>query len=154
MNTTQEETLASWIVEYPLCFDRVDGSHGLTYGLEYGEGWNAIVEELLEKIQDHLAEKYAAGFRDPDNEFSIQQIKQKFGILRVYVSGADDAIHRWIFEAERKSAAVCEMCGSPGSLHCAYGGYWLHTMCPHHAETHKFVPFDPNPSNAPESENS
>jgi len=140
MNTTQEETLASWIVQYPLCFERTGGSLVLAYGLEYGEGWNPIMEELLEKIEDHLAEKYAAGFRDSDNEFSIQQIKQKFGILRVYVSGADDTIHRWIFEAEHKSAAVCEMCGSPGSLHCAQGGYWLHTMCPSHAETHKFVP--------------
>ena len=135
----QNTVYENWKTRFPLCFER-EGCC-MTFGLEFGSGWNGIVEELLGKIEAHLAEKYAAGFRDPDYGFQIDQIKEKFGTLRFYVSGADDSIFDFIADAGRKSAQTCELCGSSGGLHCRKGVFWLRTLCAEHAEAHDYEPY-------------
>ena len=135
----QNNVYEDWKKRFPLCFER-EGCC-MTFGLEFNSGWNGIVEELLGKIEAHLTEKYAAGFRDPDYGFQIDQIKEKFGTLRFYVCGADDPIFNFILDAERKSAQTCELCGAPGSLHCRKGAFWLHTFCPAHAEEYDYEPY-------------
>jgi len=122
------EQYEKWKAQFPLCFERTGSCMG--FGVQHSSGWNPIIERLLTKIEAHLAAKYAAGFRDPDYGFQIDQIKEKFGTLRFYVCGADDQIFQWIVEAERETANTCEACGAPGSLHCRVGGYWLYTRCP------------------------
>ena len=136
----QNSTYEDWKKRFPLCFERTGSC--MAFGIEHMSGWNAIVEELLGKIEAHLAEKYAAGFRDPDYGFQIEQIKEKFGTLRFYVSGADDTIFRFIDEAERKTVYTCEKCGSSGGLHCRKGVYWVRTLCTAHAEEYDYEPYD------------
>jgi hypothetical protein len=136
---SQDATYEDWKKRFPLCFERTGTC--MTFGIEHMGGWNAIVEELLGKIEAHLAEKYAAGFRDPDYGFQIDQIKEKFGTLRFYVCGADDQIFQWIVDAERKTATTCELCGSSGGLHCRKGAYWIRTLCPAHAEEYDYEPY-------------
>lgn len=90
-------------------------------------GW----DELLLELDRDLAKL------DPDYE--INQAKEKFGLLRFYVTfsdalmelpetrGAADALIR---DAEDRSATICELCGADGSLR---PGGWIKTLCNEHA---------------------
>jgi hypothetical protein len=89
--------------------------------LECQAGWAGIIEECDRRL------------RELDPNYSIQQIKEKFGGLRYYASATDPAVDwdAWsavIAEAERKAAETCETCGEPGKLSTT--GYWLKTVCP------------------------
>lgn len=94
--------------------DRDDISKScMFFGFECGDGWHDIILDMLEKLNDL------------DEEVHIRQIKEKFGTLRVYISGPEVA-HGIVEKAELKSAKVCEMCGEKGSLR---GKAWVYTMC-------------------------
>jgi hypothetical protein len=56
----------------------------------------------------------------------LDQIKEKFGGLRFYIGGGDEAIFERINEAERESYHTCETCGRPGQLR---GDGWMVTIC-------------------------
>ena len=141
----QNSTYEDWKKRFPLCFERKGG--WMAFSLEYNAGWNGIVEELLGKIEGHLAEKQALGLLDPDCGFQINQIKEKFGTMRFYVSGADDTIFGFIDEAERKTANTCEMCGNSGALYTKRGKFWLRTFCAVHAEEYDYEPYNSEAAN-------
>lgn len=63
--------------------------------------------------------------------FAYAQVKQKFGELRVYVSGATPEARDLIAAAEVRSRTICEVCGAPGSP-CQRRG-WYRALCPVHA---------------------
>lgn len=54
------------------------------------------------------------------------QVKEKFAILRFYMSTATSEMWDLIKEAEEKSATICEDCGEPGVTR---GGAWIRTLC-------------------------
>lgn len=69
----------------------------------------------------------------------VDQIKEKFGGLRFYITHdfeAGQGLHEdcpvWaaIEEAERASLIICEMCGQPGERR---RGSWIRTLCDVHA---------------------
>ena len=133
------EQYEKWKMQYPLCFERTGSC--MDFGLQCGSGWFPLLGRLLAKIEAHLAEKYAAGFRDPDYGFRIDQIKEKFGTLRFYVGGGDDQIFQWIVDAEQESARTCELTGLSGTLHTKRGGFWLQTLCPEKAAEYDYEPY-------------
>ena len=133
------EQYEKWKMQYPLCFERTGSC--MDFGLQCGSGWFPLLGRLLSKNEAHLAEKYAAGFRDPDYGFRIDQIKEKFGTLRFYVGGGDDQIFQWIVDAERESARTCELTGLSGTLHTKRGGFWLQTLCPEKAAEYDYEPY-------------
>jgi len=109
-------------------FDPVDIRQDMTqscmaWGFECGEGWYPLIEELLAK----LLSLNAPGL-------IIEQVKEKFGGLRVYYR-ADvpenlyDKIDSLISFYEKKSYTICEVCGKPGKL---YSKGWWQTVCPEH----------------------
>lgn len=67
---------------------------------------------------------------DPAPQVVASQVKEKFGTLRFYHSGGDDAIAGMIRMAEEMSGTTCEECGKPGTT--TQGG-WIRTLC----KTHK-----------------
>jgi hypothetical protein len=102
-------------------------------------GWLPMLRQLDATLQEHW----------PD--YTISQIKEKFGTLRFYADpgveipdfGDDDAgtaahnqwyadnidaFHALIHEYEDKSASICELCGKAGKLGTT--GYWWTTCCP------------------------
>ena len=87
-------------------------------------GWEAIVDAL----RRDLAEL--------DPELRVEQVKQKFGGLRVYVAAGDPAVaaavRERITEAESASERTCEQCGRPGRLRTDRP--WATTLCDEHAE--------------------
>jgi hypothetical protein len=94
--------------------------------VECREGWYPLIDELLSEL-DKL-----------DIKLRIDQIKEKWGGLRFYVTvtyALDDFTYdkacRLIAEYEDKSYHICEVCGEPGKLH-AKG--WHQTLCDKHLQ--------------------
>ena len=44
-------------------------------------------------------------------QFQVQQVKEKFGGLRFYISAAPQEVHNMIHKAEAESYTICEHCG-------------------------------------------
>lgn len=94
-------------------------------------GWHAILDSMLARMKE-------AGFKG-----EIDDIKQKFGGLRVSVAGwkpdateEDEAIlakcHEIVRETEANSFNVCEVCGAPGKQRG--NAYWnAYALCDDHA---------------------
>lgn len=59
----------------------------------------------------------------------VNQIKEKFGGLRFYVSHATDKQYDIIHKAEEKSYKICEVCGKKGKLRKLA---WAKTLCWRH----------------------
>lgn len=122
-----QKLVKSLLEKYPLFFPNIYGDYtktSLAFGLECGNGWFSIMEELCEKI---------ASLGDIGFEFT--QIKEKWGLLRVYytfrteIECCWDKIDELIDAAETKSGHICEHCGSKDDVtHKARGG-WISTLC-------------------------
>lgn len=113
-----------------------------------GPGWAALVAECFTICE-------ASGF-----PFWVDQVKEKFGALRFYVTFGESQ-RRWgkreslpwetvepIFEqlalVEAKSYTVCELCGAPGELDRDRS--WWRTVCPTHKAARANPKWDePNP---------
>lgn len=91
------------------------------FGFNCGDGWFNILSKCLDQLRA-LREFGLA----PD--LMLVQVKEKFGTLRIYVSGDDT--HRIanaiISCAERLSGFTCEECGARGKTR---GSRWVTTLC-------------------------
>ena len=107
-------------------------------GFAIGPGWWPVIETLCTNIQNHIdwkqeqKEKYNRG--EGCEQVIVAQIKEKFGGLRFYYNGGDDAIDGMVRMAESWAARSCEECGSPGK---ARSGGWIRTLCDFHEEQHQ-----------------
>lgn len=95
---------------------------------DVGNGWYGILERLFTKI---------AALNLP-TEFCIEQVKEKFGALRVYIGGVNgplyDKIRALIAEAAKESVQTCEVCGEKGKR---WGTSWVNTFCEDHRADRK-----------------
>lgn len=93
------------------------------------EGWWPILEALCSQIQHHIDWKNKQS--EVVASVTVNQIKEKFGGLRFYYSGGDDAIDGMVRMAESWAAHSCETCGAPGK---SRDGGWIKTLCDHHEQ--------------------
>jgi hypothetical protein len=119
------------IAKHPSLFG--DSSDYLSGRPETGDGWRDLLETAVQRLADAMKAAPSATLR-------VDQIKSKFGTLRLYVSGAFAAdkdarcaVELAIDLAEARSATTCETCGDEGRLYEGRGG-WLVTACPVHAD--------------------
>lgn len=113
--------------KYPVLFShRLDPGRKtpLTYGIRVGDGWRKILEELTEQI----------AVLDINHIIRVEQIKEKFGGLRYYISFSTkpdrefkDKVYEKIKDAENRSFETCEVCGNKGCLR--YNNHWYKTLC-------------------------
>lgn len=89
---------------------------------ECGIGWYDIINDLSDKLEP-LAE--SRGNQIGEYVFA-EQVKEKFGTLRFYLSCATDDMYKLIDEAEWLSQNTCEACGKPGILG---GDKWMAVRC-------------------------
>ena len=85
--------------------------------IECGKGWYPLISETLDQLEE------------ADPNYVIHQIKEKFGELRVYISG-NEAAQDIADKAGEKSTHICDVCGQEGSLRNLNG--WLATTCEDH----------------------
>ena len=91
-------------------------------GFECADGWFELIWELSKKITPLLED-------NPENPMFAEQVKEKMGTLRFYMSYDNRKIANLIDEYEDKSAHICEVCGKPGKT---YEGRWVRTVCNEH----------------------
>jgi hypothetical protein len=98
-----------------------DPDHIMTGANHVGEGWHQLIRDLEEQLNEL------------DPEYSLQQVKEKFGGLRYYATSTgpyDITFHSLISDAESASFRICEECGEPGTPNS--DGGWYKTLCDTH----------------------
>jgi len=110
----------------------------MCWGFNVSEGWLSIVEDLSQKLETLIQEWLT---KNPDKEHPrVAQVKEKFGLLRVYLDYYDSkrdgdptvaAMWSAINEAAAVSAKTCEWCGSPGVFRSEKMP-WKKTFCDDH----------------------
>ena len=108
------------------------------FGVECNLGWYEIISSVCWMIAQH--ERNIDGNRkyleknDPEKLTSLpeyfpvkfDQVKEKYGGLRLYFSGGDEYIRGMVRMAEAFSYKVCEVCGNKGEPN---KGGWITTLC-------------------------
>lgn len=94
--------------------------------IDPADGWAQILTDLQRDL------------RQIDPGHVVRQVKQKFGVLKVWAEASDpalaDAFHDRIAVAEQQSSITCERCGVPGRLH-QRDSDWYSTLCDVHAQS-------------------
>jgi hypothetical protein len=96
----------------------------MCWGFDCGDGWYNILDQLMSNIQHHIDWKNKK--EEVVAQVTLDQVKEKFGTLRFYYTGGDDAIDGMVRMAESMSGVTCEGCGNVGERR---GGGWVHTYC-------------------------
>lgn len=78
------------------------------YIFECGDGWLDLLYRISHALSAHAE---SAGL-----DVVATQVKEKFGMLRIYVDGGDEEVDRLLDDGELESATICEVCGAPGTL--------------------------------------
>ena len=89
-------------------------------GGNVGPGWEPVVDELHAKILAH------------DTDVVVDQVKEKFGGLRYYVTPSPSVQYHELApivgEYEARCARTCEWCGT--TENATVSGSWAKTLCP------------------------
>ena len=93
----------------------------MCWGIDTGDGWYDFLDMLCGQLQ-HSTDY------NGHPQVVVNQVKEKLGTLRFYVSGADDFQDGLIWFAEGLSAITCESCGAPAETARDNCG-WISTLC-------------------------
>lgn len=106
------------------------GSNQNGFSFDCGDGWFDIIQTLFLDIEK-VFETIPYCHRET---FTIWQLKEKFGQLRIYVrSGTTpqkeiEEINKLIMDAEIKSSTICEKCGKETNGF-EVKSHWIRTIC-------------------------
>jgi hypothetical protein len=95
------------------------------WGFECRDGWFDLIDQLCDSIQRYIDQNPRLNVP----QVVVEQVKEKFGTLRFYVSGGDDLTRGMIWFAESMSGRICETCGKFGKRR---GHGWIYTACDEH----------------------
>lgn len=138
MNSELENQLYE---KYPQLFvnkDKTPMQSPMCFGIETGEGWYEIISSLCWMIKQHedsiIWQTKWTQETDPEYKsdyfpVKFDQIKEKYGGLRVYFSGGDQYVEGLVSMAEAMSYHVCDVCGNKGE---ANKGGWISVRCEAH----------------------
>lgn len=87
---------------------------------ECGNGWNSLIAEAIDEIN-----KYN---ETHDEKIEIRQIKEKWGLLDILLNFYTPELIEKLDELEKRSATICENCGSPFATRESECG-WISTLC-------------------------
>jgi hypothetical protein len=115
----------------------------MSFGIECNLGWYEILSSLcwminqrernIEDNKRYLGKNNPEKLKELPEHFPVKfdQIKEKYGGLRIYFSGGDDYVEGLVSMAEAISYKVCEVCGNKGE---ANKGGWISVLCDKHRE--------------------
>ncbi len=89
-----------------------------------GDGWYQLIHALSEKLEGMIKELP----EDQQALYYADQVKEKFGTLRFYMSRATAQMNLAIDEAQKVSAKTCEDCGG-GFSEVRNNRGWLRVLC-------------------------
>jgi hypothetical protein len=129
MNAELQNTLYE---KYPYFFSNKDKGARLScmaFGIDFGDGWHDILNNLCYEInqyENHVLNEKSSIYNKDYERVKFDQLKEKFGRLRAYVSGGDDYTRGLVNMAEAISGCVCETCGNKGKPNKTG---WIVTLC-------------------------
>lgn len=135
MNKENTEKLFN---KYPKFFkDRTDPMKSLMcFGFECDDGWFDLINNLCTDIENWFLNNYEGTgyngetyYHEVPDHFNVQQVKEKYGSLRFYVTCAPEKVFDMIHEAEKKSFYICEKCGKEGDGFYRDDLSWIITLC-------------------------
>ena len=138
MNGNLQQKLYS---DFPTMFDNIHKSpmeSPMAFGIETGDGWYDIIRSVCWMSKQHednirwqteWKQKEEPEYKSEYFPIKFDQIKEKYGGLRIYFSGGDDYIEGLISMAEAISYKICEICGNKGEPN---EGGWISTRCEAH----------------------
>lgn len=94
----------------------------MCWGFDVGDGWEPLVRELSAKLEAIILTLPEA----ERESYAAEQVKEKFGGLRFYLTSGTDEMYAAIEEAEANSYKTCESCGELG---CTRRGSWIRVRC-------------------------
>jgi hypothetical protein len=115
----------------------------MAWGIDCNNGWYEIISSVCWMIKQHgdndlwqtkFKQKTDPEYRSEYFPVKFDQVKEKYGGLRMYFSGGDEYIEGLVSMAEAISYKTCEICGNKGE--CNKSG-WFITLCPTHRESLK-----------------
>jgi hypothetical protein len=138
--------------KYPQFFvnkDKTPMGSPMCFGIEVGNGWYQILSNVCWMIKQHEDNKrWQKEWEDKKNQeikesmgisiegttpeyfpVTFDQVKEKYGGLRLYFSGGDDYVEGLVSMAEAISYYVCDICGNKGE---ANKGGWISVRCEAH----------------------
>jgi len=109
----------------------------MCWGCEVGNGWYELLSSVCWRISQHeknIEDRKRILADQPEKikaeleyiPVKFDQIKEKYGGLRIYFTGGDDYVDDIISMAEEYSYKVCEVCGNSGKPN---KGGWISTLC-------------------------
>lgn len=130
--------------KYPQFFvnkDKTPMESPMCFGIETGNGWYQILSSVCWMIKQHEDNiKWRKEYlekNDPEKlakepeyfPVKFDQVKEKYGGLRLYFSGGDDYVEGLVSMAEAMSYYICEVCGNKGE---ANKSGWISVRCEAH----------------------
>jgi hypothetical protein len=124
--------------KYPDLFSNKDKdimSSCMGWGIECGNGWFDIISPLCFMIKNHennivwqteYKQKTQPDYQSDYFPVKFDQVKEKYGGLRLYFSGGDEYVEGLVSMAEAMSYKICEVCGDRGSPN---ENGWISTLC-------------------------
>jgi hypothetical protein len=89
----------------------------MSSGCTFADGWYRLLERLCEELEPVAPP-----------EFRFDQVKEKFGQMRIYASDGNGETARLIRRACEESLRVCEECGATEGVTTEWTP-WLRTLC-------------------------
>ena len=124
--------------KYPDLFSNKDKdimSSCMGWGIETGNGWHDIISSVCWMIKQHednivwqtkYKQKTEPDYQSDYFPVKFDQIKEKYGGLRLYFSGGDEYVEGLVSMGEAMSYKICEVCGNKGKPN---EGGWISTLC-------------------------
>lgn len=124
----------------------------MCWGCSCGDGWFFLLDRLCESITNHIKQQHERvdlyekweqedkikgkktkkrpeSAEEKIHQVHFNQVKEKFGALRIYHSGGDEAIQQMIDYTEYLSMYICEDCGVFGFGVGRNQKGWIHSTC-------------------------
>jgi hypothetical protein len=127
--------------DFPLLFDNRYKSpmeSPMVFGIECSDGWYDLIRTVCWDIKTHeenIARQTVWKLKD-NPEYKCEyypvrfdQVKEKYGGLRLYYTGGDDFVTGLTHFAESMSYKICEVCGNKGEPN---KGGWISVRCEAH----------------------
>ena len=100
-------------------------------GFECGNGWFLLLVTMCDRIQSYIdsSNSFPSVGKNPIPQFVAQQVKEKFGGLRIYYVGGDAYTAGLVSMTETMSYHSCEICGKAGVLEVGHTEAWIQSVC-------------------------